>query len=245
MSGGYAGGYHGTGDFQYADPSGSRMFRDHARLKARGAANVARAPSRRPVRRVTTRGPGASHVGRAPSGGAGAPVAGVLDVSSGAGAGIVVPNGIAPSVVGPGLGVTTLFPANSGDAYLLHSVGWEEPEVVLGPGPEGVSVRTPLQINGEWWEPPPGWSDAGDAEQALGEDGPGSFMFGIGYAAAWYKHNAIDRGMARDAERMRRADVMFVQPHEPLWDAMRGNPDLPDDSGAVPGSWDWNRTHGR
>ena len=174
MSGSYAGGYHGTGDFQYADPSGSRMFRDHERLKARGAAKVARASARRAERRVASRGPGVARVGEAATSG---PGLGVVTSFQSADEALLprgpgVPAVGAPVGGGPGNGVV-LAPGPRADWY----VGTEPPIVTENYGGD---LRTSIQIGGVWIQPAVGWSDAQLFEQAYGDDGPVSWLYSVG-----------------------------------------------------------------
>lgn len=206
MAGTYAGGYHGSGDFEFAGTNqneqlgargdanvaaGRRLSeaehrRREAGLKAEAAAEKKKkkekaakkkaAAGGRPA--VATSGPGVVSVGKALTAGAGVAAVGQAP-TSGPGVGGVGPSdrGLAPTVYGgPGLGVVT-----TGDAF--GPVNFEKDHPGLGPTwpkLEDVTVVTPVRSGGWYWTQDSGWSDVGSSvEQRYGDDGPVTWGFGL------------------------------------------------------------------
>lgn len=185
----------GSGDFEFADPYGSRIFQDHARLKARAAANIEAArraqskakptptkakPSKKAKKAKADAKP------EAPSKPSSRREPVVAPVTSGPGAKQV---GAAPSQ-GPGQSSVATAPdvptkgpgrASAGAAKAGTGAGnatageiFIGPEPVVTAGDDGEN-RTAVQV-GPWLQPNPWVSDMQAIENRYGDDGPVAFV---------------------------------------------------------------------
>ena len=207
MTGTYSGGYHGTGDFEFAGSTGADIKRNHDLLKAKGAANIAAASdggtkevrsadgrrvlfdpveeaakrARRRARELARRGgqgPGSAGVVTGKgTSGPGAPVVGGGHTTGPGRGGVGQPDGGLSPVVFGGPGLGVI---TTGPAFGFGEVG--KPYVgtyppVVTEG-KGGDLRTSIQVAGVQIQPAPGVSDMNMAENRYGDDGPASWLLG-------------------------------------------------------------------
>ena len=246
MAGKYSGGYHGTGDFEFTATTGAEIARNHAILQANAARNRARANAgsdrvvqkkdvvkktkpKKPKKPAAGSGPGNVVVGDAPTTG---PGLGIVTPNLRDETGVLVPVGGGPGnavvgatvTAGPGAGVV-----NAGGLY-GNGVGVPDQvtTVVIG---GNVLPRDPLT------------SDAQVIEDAYGEAEFLSPAFFINWGAQLqnFATKPVQETFSRTGQSWGTAAGWAM---DKLTENQRWAYDN-DDSGPVPGSWDYQRRKAR